>query len=71
MSYRTEHGVIDANGYLASGQAEEYITGYALDENKVAAINQAIADWAARDPEGYSDAEARKLDIEIDGILAQ
>ena len=71
MSYRTEHGVIDPNGYLASGQAEEYISGHTLDERKVAAINQAIADRAERDPEGYSDAEARKLDIEIEGILAQ
>ena len=69
MSYRTAFGIIDPNGYLASGQAEEYISGHTLDERKVATINQAIADWAERDPEGYSDAEARKLDAKVQGVL--
>ena len=71
MSYRTEYGTIDPNGYLASGQAEEYVSGADLDAAKVEAINEAITDWAKRDPEGYSDAEARRLDEEIAGILAQ
>ena len=69
MSYRTAFGIIDPNGYLTNGQAEEYVSGHDLDERKVSDINRAIADWAERDPEGYSAAEARKLDAKVQGVL--
>lgn len=71
MSYHTEYGTIDPNGYLTNCQAEEYAYNADLDENKVDAINRAIAGWAKRDPDGYSEAEARNLDDEIAGILAE
>ncbi len=70
MSYITNSGTIDPNGYLCSGAARECLSGAEPTADQVGAINDAIASWAERDPEGYSEQEARRLDSEIAAILA-
>lgn len=72
MSYHTRSGTIDASGCLASGAVAEWLAEVDprdLDEEQINEINEAIDEWAERDPGGYSDYEADRLDRAVASIL--
>jgi hypothetical protein len=68
-TYRTAHGTLDPNNHLAAGDIEEWTYSGVLDATKVDDINDAIEAWAERDPDGYSDYEARMLENEVYRIM--
>ncbi len=65
---------VDPNGRLGDEDVEDMIGKASLrkgrlTEDQVDAINDAIEDWASRDPMGDDDYEARVLAAEIAAIV--
>lgn len=60
---------IDPSGYLSMGCAEDWDLPCDLTETEVGMINDAIYEWVEADPDGYDDAEARRLDERVFTIL--
>jgi len=62
---------IDGSGSLAMGDVAGWNLPRDLTADEADAINEAIGEWAAEDPDGDSDAAAARLDRRVAEIVAR